>query len=84
MLSQVWESEESHLKEQTHQQRQMEEAVEKLLQKEEDEKKDTEKEYLGTSIIPEPSVQSSDYLGIMIVYRSFRGIVAVSYVIVML
>ncbi|KAK8377543.1 hypothetical protein O3P69_013880 [Scylla paramamosain] len=58
----VWETEETHLKEQVHQQRQMEEAVEELLQKEEHEKQEKDKEDVRSGVIPEPSMQSSDYL----------------------
>ncbi|XP_045102199.1 mucin-5AC-like isoform X2 [Portunus trituberculatus] len=58
----VWETEETRLKEQMHQQKQMEEAVEELMQEEEHEKQDKDEEDVSSDVIPEPSMQSSDYL----------------------
>lgn len=70
MTSQVWETEETRLKEQIYQQRQMEEVVEELLQKEEHEKHEKDKEDGSSDAVPEPPMQSSDYLGIIVGHNS--------------
>ena len=60
----MWETEEMRLKEQIHQQRQMEEVVEELLQ-EEHERQEKDEEDVKSGVLPEASTQSSDYLCII-------------------
>ena len=68
VILKVWESEETRLKKQIQQQRQLEAAVNEVLQKEEDERKENDGDYHETDITPEPAMQSSDYLGTVTMY----------------